>query len=68
MLLNECVGKHIFFLTNTFETNDNMKKETYGFKSKHHSGIRKELKTFEKELFDTATSLKFRHTIDDFQN
>ena len=44
-----------------------MNKKTYGFKSKHHPGITKELETFEKELFDIASSLKFRNTTDDFQ-
>ena len=57
-----------FFLTNTYDTNDNMNKESYGFKSKHHPGIIKQLETFEKELFDIASSLKFRNTTDDFQN
>ena len=57
-----------FFLTNTYDTNDNMNKESYGFKSKHHPGIIKQLETFERELFDIASSLKFRNTTDDFQN
>ena len=30
-----------FFFTNTYDTKDNMNKETYGFKSKHHFGIKK---------------------------
>ena len=59
-------GKRIFFLTNTYDTNDNMNRETYGFKSKHHPGVIKELETFEKELFDIACSLKYRNTTDDF--
>ena len=56
-----------FFLSNTYDTNDNMNKETYGFKSKHHPGIIKELESLEKDLFDIANSLKFRNTTDDFQ-
>ena len=51
-----------FFLTSTYDTNDNMNKE-----SKHHPGLIKELDTFEKELFDIASSLKFRNTTSDFQ-
>ena len=57
-----------FFLTNTYDSNDNIGKEAYGFKSKHHHDIRKELETFERDLFDIASSLKFRNTTDDFQN
>ena len=56
-----------FFLTNTYNANDSVNRETYGFKSKHHPGLRKELETFEKDLFDIASSLKFRNTTDDFQ-
>ena len=44
-----------------------MNKETYGFKSKHHPGIIKQLETFEKEPFDIVSSLKFRNITDDFQ-
>ena len=39
----------------------------HGFKSKHHPGIIKQLETFEKELFDIVSSLKFRNITDDFQ-
>ena len=56
-----------FFLTNTYDSNENMNKETYGFKSKHHPSIIKQLETFEKELFDIASSLELRNTTDDFQ-
>ena len=56
-----------FFLTNTYNANDSVNRGTYGFKSKHHPGIRKELETFEKDLFDIASSLKFRNTTDAFQ-
>ena len=56
-----------FFLTNTYNANDSVNRETYGFKSKHHPGLRKELETFEKDLFDIPSSLKFKNTTDDFQ-
>ena len=56
-----------FFLTNTYNANDSVNRETYGFKSKHHPGLRKELEMFEKGLFDIASSLKFRNKRDDFQ-
>ena len=39
----------------------------HGFKSKHHPGIIKESETFEKDLFDITSSLKFRNTTDDYQ-
>ena len=55
------------FFPNTYDTNDNMNKETYGFKLKHHPGLRKELETFEKELFDIISFLKFGNTITNFQ-
>ena len=35
--------------------------------AKHQPGIIKELDSFEKDLFDIASSLKFRNTTDDFQ-
>ena len=57
-----------FFLTNTYDANDNMNKKTYNFKSRIYSGIIKELETFEKDLFNITSSLKFRNTTeDDFQ-
>lgn len=38
-----------FFITDTYDTNDNMSKDTYAFKTytfNHHSSIIKELETF----------------------
>ena len=55
------------FLTNTYNVNNSVNREIYGFKSKHHPDLRKELQTFEKDLFDIASSLKFRSTTNDFQ-
>ena len=49
MLLNECAGQGVFSYY------DDMNKKTYGFKSKHHPGLTKELESFEKELFAIAT-------------
>ena len=56
-----------FFLTNTYDTIVNMKKETCGFKSEHHPGIIKELEKSEKHLFDMASSLTFKNTTDSFK-
>ena len=44
-----------------------MVKETYGFKSKHHPVQCKELETFEKDLYNIVSSLKYRKSTDDFQ-
>ena len=44
-----------------------MVKETYGFKSKYHPGQCKELETFEKDLSNVVSSLKYRKSTDDFQ-
>ena len=44
-----------------------MVKEIYGFKSKHHPGQCKELETFEKDLYNRFSSLKYRKPTDDFQ-
>ena len=44
-----------------------MNKETYGFKSKHHHGILKELETFGKDLLNMTSSLKSRNTTKDLQ-
>ena len=66
-VIKRLLWKALFFLTNTYDTNDDMNKETYGFKPKHHPGVIKKLETFEKEPFNIASSLKFRNTTDDFQ-
>ena len=44
-----------------------MVKEIYGFKSKHRPGQCKELETFENDLYNTVSSLKYRKSNDDFQ-
>ena len=44
-----------------------MVKETYGVKPKHHPGQCKELETFEKDLYNIVSSLKYRKSTDDFQ-
>ena len=44
-----------------------MVKERSGFKFKHYSGQCKELKTFEKDLHNPVSSLKYRKPTDDFQ-
>ena len=43
------------------------KRETFGFKSKHHPCQLRELDNFEKELFNVVASLKFRKLNDSFQ-
>ena len=45
-----------FSLANTYDTNDDMNKEIYGFKSKHHLSITKQLETFEKESSINSSS------------
>ena len=45
-----------------------MVKETYGFKSKHHPGKCKELETFEKDLYNIVSSLKYRNQLTTFSN
>ena len=56
-----------FFLRQNENCNENVPKETYGFKSKHHPNQCKELEMFEKDVFDIASSLKYRSTTDNFQ-
>ena len=43
------------------------KRETFGFKSKHHLWQLRELDNFEKDSFNVVTSLKFRKLNDSFQ-
>ena len=52
-----------FFLNNNEKNKKEVKRKTFGFKSKHHLGQLKELKFFEKDLLDLVTSLKFRKLI-----
>ena len=39
----------------------------HGFKSKHHPGQCKELGTFEKNLYNIVSSLKYRKSTDHFK-
>ena len=55
-----------FFLNNNEKNKKEVKRKTFGFKSKHHLGQLKELKFFEKDLLDLVTSLKFRKLIKNF--
>ena len=48
--------KHIFFLNNSEKSNEEVKRETFGFKLKQHSGELKELDNFEKDLFNVVTT------------
>ena len=68
----ECVNKRMcwkahFFQNNANNTSNRMVKETYGFNSKHQPGQCKELETFEKDLYNIVSSLKYRKSTDDFQ-
>ena len=56
-----------FLQNDANNTNSRMVKETYGFKSKHHPVQCKELETFEKDLYNIVSSLKYRKSTDDFQ-
>ena len=60
MLLKGCVGKRIFLMKNKFNNQKDPRKETYGFKSKHHPSQPKHLEAFEKDLLNIASTLKFR--------
>ena len=68
----ECVIKRMRWKTHFFQneannTSSRMVKGTYGFKSKHHPVQCKELETFEKDLYNIVSSLKYRKSTDDFQ-
>ena len=56
-----------FFFNNEKKNKEEVTRETFGFKSKHHPGQLKELGNFEKDLFNVVTSLKFRKLNDNFQ-
>ena len=49
-----------FFLNNNEKNNEEVKRETFGFKSKYHPCQPRELDNFEKDLFNVVVSLKFR--------
>ena len=57
-----------FFQNDANNTSNRMVKETYGFKSKHHPGKLKELETFEKDLYNIVSSLKYRNQLTTFSN
>ena len=59
--------KHIFFLNNSEKSNEEVKRESFGFKLKQHSGELKELDNFEKDLFNVVTTGKFRKLNRNFQ-
>ena len=68
----ECIIKRMrwkvpFFQNDANNTSNKMVKETYRFKSKYHPGQCKELETFEKDLYNIVSSLKYRKPTDDFQ-
>ena len=56
-----------FYENDGNNTSNRMAKETYGFKSKYHTGQCNELETFEKDLYNIVSSLKYRKSTDDFQ-
>ena len=56
-----------FFLNDNAKNKEEAKRETFGFKSKHHPGQFRELDNFEKDLFNVVTPLKFRKLNDSFQ-
>ena len=66
-VINRMHCKAHFFQNDANNTSNRMVKETYGFKSKHHPDHCKELETFEKDLYNIASSLKYRKSADDFQ-
>ena len=45
---------HFFLNNNEKKNKEEVKRETFGFKSKHHPGQLKELDNFEKDLFNTV--------------
>ena len=68
----ECVIKRMcwkahFFQNDANNTSNRMVKEICGFKSKQHPGQCKEIETFEKNLYNIVSSLKYRKSTDDFQ-
>ena len=54
-------------MENKATTLEHLRKETYGFNSKHHPVQSKYLEAFEKDLFNIAKSLKFRRVRNNFQ-
>ena len=56
-----------FFLNSNEKSKEEPKRETFGFKSKHHPCHLREFDNFEKDLFNVAASLKLRKLKDSFQ-
>ena len=56
-----------FFLNNNEKNKEEPKRETFGFKSKHHPCHLREFDDFEKDLFNVAASVKFRKLNYSFQ-
>ena len=63
---NECARKHIFFTNGN--SNDNIKKEAFGFKTKKLPPPYNDLQNFEKELCDIEKFIKYTERTDSFQN
>ena len=57
-----------FYENDGNNTSNRMAKETYGFKSKYHTGQCNELETFEKDLYNIVSSLKYRNQLPTFSN
>ena len=55
------------FLNNNEKNKEEAKRETFGFKLKHHPGQLREVDNFEKDLFNIVASLKFRKLNDSSQ-
>ena len=64
MLPNECAGKHSFINGNS---NNNIKNEEFGFKTKNSPTPCDDLQKFEKELFDFAKFIRYKKRTDVFK-
>ena len=68
----ECVVKQMrwkaqFFLNNANNSISRMVKETNGFKYRHYPCKLKEVETFEKDLYNIVSSLKYKNSTDQKQ-
>ena len=59
--------KVLFVMENKAATLEELQKETDGFKSKYHPSQSKYLSAFGKDLFNIASSIKFRPMHNNFQ-
>ena len=59
--------KAYFFMENKIDNDEEPRKETYEFKSRHHPSQSKYLEAFEKDLFGITSTFKFRPIHNDFQ-